>query len=158
MPEKDESLKREIFFQKLRKVDIRRRLEKSLHRIFGISFLGEDICSMQKVLSVGRKLEGFASCKINDEGILKCLDLQVVIIVEEAKNTPTNLYFQHFYTLLLKDDESLLGYGITLLLSALLLDDIFYCSNVIARKLSLEYFFLQLDQVRVGQVSTHISI
>lgn len=65
---------------------------------------------------------------------------------------------QHFYALLLERHESLLRNTVALLLSALLLDDVFYCSDVLARELSLEDAFLEAGQICVRKTAGHFRI
>ena len=139
-------------------VDGGSRLEQSPHRVARIGLLREHIRPIQEVQHLRSEFQGLSACLINDKGVSERLDLELVIVVEMAKDAPAYLNLEHLYALLLEGHETLLRNAVALLLPALLLDYVFYCADVLARELGLEDAFLEAGQVRVRQTARHFRV
>lgn len=86
---------------------------------------------MQEIEDVGREFERLSCCVIDHKGIFEGANLQLVIVVEMSEDAPADLYLQHLYALLLEGHKALLGDGVSLLLSALFLDDVLDAADVL---------------------------
>ena len=90
------------------------------------------------------ELKGFSSIFVIYKFVLGGIYFKVVVVVEVAKDTPADLYFEHLYTLFLQCVESI---ELDMVLVEFLKfpeDDLFDGFDIIAVKVGLEDAFLEV--------------
>lgn len=145
MPQQYKPLKWYILLFKLLHGYKRRRFKQFLHSIIPNrrSLLRKCIYFIQKSNGMMRQLQRFSLFITNDKTISHIFNLQLIVVIEIAKNTPTYLKLQHLYTFFLECYETIHTDWISMMLFGwLFLNYVLYCADILGIQLSLEYSFL----------------